>query len=786
MRRAAAALACLAALAAASSRPAPAAQGKKAARARPIEARIGTHPRVLLDRSRVTWLRAVLPLSHYFLWQRYEHDLPRMLAVARREAAADDVRYEGDLIPELAFAWLLTDREELLAAARAQLLHVAGGPDWASDESLVYLVPGHYITGMALGYDWLHAALTADERRQVAERLGREAEAQARRITDERVWWRNQYFQNHSHSNTAALAFAAAALWGEDPRAPSWLALAERFFDTAFWVLPPDGSSLEGYAYAGYGGEYLILYSLLARDLFGRDETERPWLRHFADYLLHGLLPRRTAEEWAMTFGDSPRRGWNSNAHLLFTLAGLYQDGRAQWMARQTLALRERGIGSRGFMTLLGFDAHLAPEDPERLPRFARFPEIEQVMMRSSWTDPDATLVGFKCGPFMGRTLSKSARHDFGTGHQDADSGSFQLFSHGAFLAIDPLYTGRERTEDHSTLLFKGHGQLGEQNAFGSMEALRFGHRPVIVRAETEPRYDLVTGDVASAYHPALGVTRFLRHLLFVKPDVLIVADELSLREEGVVHDYRPEALETSGGLRHAANGYVVGTGGEASVRFAFDAGTYRIAAVYLDNVPGAGRYALEVDGRRVHEWVSRNEDLDDHLIAVSEPVALSKGSRVAFVGASLPPGTRLTKLSVFSDAVKAPRSADWLLQLDPRSELRETKDGLEARLEGAVLELHRLLADGQALHWERHAVARPEVEPFTFRETTRVVVRPRFAGPDAFVLTLLRGRSADAPPLEDVRAERRGGRLAIRFESRDTRTRIEWDLAEGRVRLGS
>lgn len=743
------------------------------------------HPRLLLDEQRVDALRPRLLTTHRFLWERYEQDLPRMVAVATRQVPLDDARYDGDLIPELAFAWLMTGREELRTVAKAQLLRVATGPDWASDEGLIYLVPGHYITGMALGYDWLYPALSPEERETVAGRLGREAEAQLRRITGERVWWRNQYFQNHSHSNTAALAFAAAALWGEHPRAPEWLRVADAFFAKTFSVLPQDGSSLEGYAYAGYGGEHLLLYALLARDLFGTDVTGSPWIRRFPDYLLQGLLPQRTADEWAMTFGDSPRRGWSSTAQHLFTIARLHHDARAQWMARETLGLRERGIGSHGWMTLLAYDPELSPADPAGFPSFARFPEIDQVMMRSSWTDPGATLVGFKCGPFMGRTLSKGAVFDYGTGHQDADSGSFQLFSHGAFLAIDPLYTGRERTEDHSTMLFKGHGQLGEQNAFGSMEALRFGHHPTIVHAETTAAYDYVVGDVTRAYHPALGLTRFVRHLLLVKPDVLLVADELALREEGVVHDYMPETLETAGGLRHASNGYVVGAEGEAFVRFQGDPGEYRIAAVYLDNVPGAGRYAFEVDGRPVHQWTSRNEDVDDHLIAVSGPVSLRRGARVAIRGSSLPPGTRITKLSVFSETVKAPLSADWLLQLDPKSEMRETGDGLEAAFGGAVLELHRLLADGQPLTWGRHDVARPEVEPFTFRETTRVAVRPRFVGNEAILLSLLRARGGGGQPLGEVHAERRGARLDVRFQEEGRAVSIEWDLTARKVALG-
>ena len=128
----------------------------------------------------------------------------------------------------------MTSRDDLLAVAKTQLLRLATDEQWSTNEDLRFLVPAHHILGIALGYDWLYGALTPSERASVRERLGREADTQHRRITQERVWWRNQYFQNHSHSNTAALAFAAAALWGEDERAAAWLATAERFFEKTF------------------------------------------------------------------------------------------------------------------------------------------------------------------------------------------------------------------------------------------------------------------------------------------------------------------------------------------------------------------------------------------------------------------------------------------------------------------------------------------------------------------------------------------------------------------------
>jgi hypothetical protein len=750
----------------------------------PIESLAGVHPRLLLTRDKVEALKPRLLTTHRFLWERYQQDVPHMVAVSRRTEPLEDARYDGDLVPELAFAWLMTGDSELLETARAQLKRLTSGEAWDANEDLAWLVPGHYLMGVALGYDWLYDALSPDERKAVAERLGREADAQYQRIVSGRVWWRNQYYQNHSHSNTCALAFAAAALYGEDPRAPAWLRTAQDFFAKTFEVMPEDGGSLEGYAYAGYGAEYLINYALLSRELLGKDETANPWMRGFPRYLLHGLLPLRTSSEWAMTFGDAPRRGWTSTAQHLFTLAALHGDGAAQWMGRTTLDLQERGLGSHGWMMLLNYDPALAAADPAGFRTFARFPEIDQVMMRSSWTDADATLVGFKCGPFMGTTRSRGAVYDYGTGHEHPDAGSFQVFSHGQFLAIDPLYTGYKLSADHNTMLFKGRGQLGEQAGFGSMEALHFGHHPEILHAQSEGAYDLVVGDVTRAYHPALGLRRFLRHLLFVKPDVLLVADEVTLDERGVVKDYPPAVLRTTGSLSHASNDYVVGSRGEAFLELDGEPGRYSIAAVYLDNAPEAGEYSFEVDGKTVHRWKSHNQDVDDHLIAVSPPVAMKRGSRVAFRGAPMAPGCRLVKMSVFSEEVTAPLKAEWLLHLDPKAELREVSGHLEATLGGTTLDIHRLAPAGGRLTYGLHDVAKPEVEPFTFRKTLRIDYEPEWAGQETTILTLLTTRDGSSPVLEKVGGRLENRRVHSSWSRNGVASELDWNLETREVTL--
>ena len=376
------------------------------------------HPRLLLDRQRMTTLREELSTSRKFLWERYQNDLPKMVGVATGRLPLKDTRYAGDLVPELAFSWLITGDSELLATAKAQLLKLTGDLAWSSEESLSYLVPGHFLFGVALGYDWLYAELSPGERIQVANRLGAEAERQYQAISTGRVWWRNQYFQNHSHSNMCGLAYAAAALAGEDARVRKWLAVCDTFFQKVFEVMPADGGSLEGYAYGGYGGEYLIKYALLARDLMAKDYSSNPWMKNFSRFLLHGLLPHCTAGEWAMTYGDGPRRGWTSTAQHLFVLAHVYRDPVAQWMGEFVVKLVPQGLGSHGWMMLLYYDPSVGVADPAGFPTLQHFTEIDQVMMRSSWTDPDAMLVGFKCGPFMGKRITKVAPFDYGTGHQ--------------------------------------------------------------------------------------------------------------------------------------------------------------------------------------------------------------------------------------------------------------------------------------------------------------------------------------------------------------------------------
>lgn len=746
------------------------------------------HPRIILTPNVQKKLKSSLESSHKWLWERYLQDLPRKLEAGSVQELPENLnRGHANLAPDLCFAWLMTGDEAHFQAAKNHLLNLARSKEWDPENDLVH---GHLLQGIALAYDWLYQSLTPGERSLVAGRLAREAQAEYERMTTGRVWYHNQYFQNHGISNFCGFAYAAAALYGEDDRAPEWLKLPENFFDVVFRTLPVDGTSLEGISYGQYDFEFITKYAELARTLLGRDFYDTPGLKEMPSWVLHSLLPTHTAAEWTMTFGDAPRHAnWHGPEPQLFLLASKYNYTAAQWLGKYLINLQERGLDSATFWGILWYDPGVAEADPAQFPTFKHFRENDQVMMRSSWTDPGAMLVGFKSGPFMGKTHSLTAEWDWGTNHQHPDAGSFQIFARGRQLAIDPLYTTFKRTANHNTMLFKGRGQLGENITWmGVAECLQYRHYPEVVHTSSNPEYDYVVGDVTRAYHPALGLKKFERHLLFIKPDVLVVADRIELDEKGVLYSYPSEELKVAEGLTHARNGYVIGKQGEAYTIFEGKPGAYTVTANYLDNFPGEGKYSLEVDGKTVQSWQTTSEVCDNHLF-LSPPVQLKKGSRISFRGTGMPHNFRLIHMTAYSGEVAAPRQAQWLLHLEPQAEIESFgKSGkVTVSLGEASLDIHTVPSSGSVpqVEWDIWPIKNPHED---IPETKRLVVTPGFRGNDALVLVMLHARPGAGPPFEitssSVSMSEEKYQVELGWVHEAKKFSIAWDLIEKEVTM--
>jgi len=742
---------------------------------RSLAALYGKHPRLLVEKAAEQSLRNSLNSTHRWLWERYLQDLPAKIRQAERLPETLD-RGHGNLAADLAFAWRATGSDSLFTTASDYLLRLCQREVWDPEYDLLH---GHLLLGAAIAYDWLQPSLSRSQRTLIADKLGDEAEMQYRRITEKRAWYRNEYLQNHAHVNYAGLAYAAVALYGEDARAQDWLAACEEFFGRVFAASPSDGTSIEGLSYGNYAMEFCLFYAELARTVFGKNYFDSPWIANYPQYVLHSLLPSPREEEWAMTFGDSPRHG---NSHgpepQLFLIASRLGNPAAQWLGKRLIELRQEGLASASWWSLIWYDPTVAISAPESFPELKEFPAIGQVMARSSWVDTLAMLVGIKCGPFLGAGADTFG-FDLGAAHGHPDAGSFQLYSRGRFALIDPGYTYFKRTANHNTLLVKGRGQLGEDEPwFAAAEALKFGHHPRIVETRADPRYHYVLADLAGAYHPALGLHKALRHLLFLKPDLLLVVDELTLDDRGILFSYPADTLETEGPLK-LEGGYLTGTRGRASFSFEGPPGQYSLAVSYIDNAPETGSYSVLVDSDTAHTWQDTVEITDTHLELVPQ-VKLITGSRVTFNADPMGEGARLVKLMVYSPDIPAAREANWLLNFEPSARLERVFASIEAKLDGLTLDVYPLAPVQRNHDWGLHPVKTGS----QYTQTMQLVIRPVFTDSSVTLVNFLHLRAGEAPALEWLRGELAGSLAQVRWYERGQPRSVTLDLQSHKVTI--
>jgi hypothetical protein len=488
----------------------------------------GLHPRLFLSEQSIAMVKAKLAGSHREVWSivKENADAHVAKAVPSNYKSQGDMRSAGRGVPWLALAHVMTGGKEYLDAARKWLLTICEFPQWENGRSLS---GGECLFGIAIGYDWLYGKLTPKERALIREKLVRQADLMATGPVH-----RDRWLANHNHVEHLGLAAAGLALFEEHPGAMEWIRQADLVFRAMLELASDDGSSNEGHQYWAYTTEALLRYTELARDLLGSNYYGSAWLKSVPDFIIHSTLPGFTDKNCVMSFGDSHREySSHGPTHILYRLAAEYRNPHAQWLAKE---MERRRVGRDAYCTwanLLWYDETLTGKPLDTLPTFWNAEDIGWVTARSGWQD-NAVMVGFKCGPMHGHKAQRyydnnpGARHEIGGGHGHPDVNSFQIFARGKWLGIDPMYERPKWTRTHSTVLVNGRGQIGEgQTWFDRDAVLAAGARSAIVTADHTEDWDYVVGDAMNIYPPEAGLKKFHRHLLFVRPDVVVVVDDL-------------------------------------------------------------------------------------------------------------------------------------------------------------------------------------------------------------------------------------------------------------------
>jgi hypothetical protein len=499
----------------------------------------GIHPRLFLDTDKVSELKSVIYTSHAGFWKEFLEKTELILQYEPRaydeKASPHDEwqRMVGNNMVNLAIRYILSGEKEILEATKKWVLTCCEYPNWG--RACPDLAAGHMLFSVALIYDWCYDDLSYQEREKILNTLkvrGKEMAAAA-----SEAYWKDFYLQNHLWINICGLAAAGLAIYDEYPDAREWLEIAIDKYSTVMTLLGDDGASQEGVMYWSYGLEWLLKYMDMVRKFFAVDYYSVEWFKKTALYRLYMSFPQNcwgSLQRNYVNFADAWGYDSTDFGALLRRMAKEYSDGHAQWLAGQLDKVKpdlsEVNLFTVDYhlspwLNLIWYDPTVEPVAPTGLPTLHHFQDMDIVSARSGWSGNEA-LIALRCGPYIGYRAFTSGR-DVGGAHVHPDANHFVLVGNGEVLLRDEGYA-HKYTKYHSTLLIDGKGQMGEgSDWFIGVEPQNANAKPHIMKAITQSEYDYIVGDATDAYAKATGLRKFVRHFILIKPDVLVIVDDI-------------------------------------------------------------------------------------------------------------------------------------------------------------------------------------------------------------------------------------------------------------------
>ncbi|MEP3389133.1 MAG: heparinase II/III family protein [Reichenbachiella sp.] len=487
----------------------------------------GVHPRLIVHSDSLAVLKTSTAGTHRNLYRNLKKQADSLVQITLPEMtdANNSHRWIGDAMPALSLTYLMTGDTIYKSTSIRWIRALLEVPDWTGSQNLGR---SSWIMGMALTYDWLYHELDQKLRAQILERLVLEAHI----VMESASYYRA--LSNHLMIETSAIGIVGLVLDEEQPAEPL-LKQAEQWTEYIIDRAPTDGSWGEGVQYWQYGLGYFLRY-LEAAVTAGHADYFRSysWLQKTGYFPMYFGVPDQL--DRVINFGDCGTDRYLP-PFLFYLPAQKYNDGYVQALGQGLQTFPHQHKFS--WLDFLFYDAQLEQTNFRQLPTFRHFEDHGFVSMRSGW-DTDATLLGFRCGPAPGhvnqRRSDRVDNHGFGPGHQQPDINNFVIYAHGEWLAIDPGYTKWKETRNHNTILVNGHGQAGANHKW--LDFMAFEARspqPQILLAESNDTYDYVIGDAGHIYVDSAGLNRFVRQIMFLKPDIVVVADKIDTKKESSI-----------------------------------------------------------------------------------------------------------------------------------------------------------------------------------------------------------------------------------------------------------
>lgn len=590
---------------------------------------MNVHPRLFLDQNKINQLKAaILPGgTHVSIWNQIKAQADVLVNTPPPAYYIDPYpgdsweRDTADRTVNLAMAYVLSGEVKYFNAAKAYALASMSYPTWGREPlKNTDLAAAHQLLSLAIVYDWLYNdldAVTRDHIKHTLEAHGNEMYLKASgqpfegKTNYTKVYWTEGYLQNHLWVSLGGLTAAAVAIFDEGINTQPWLEYAIGKFDKVLQYLPDDGASQEGYPYWQYGVEYLLNYGEIAQKFFGINIYQNNmWLKNASQYAAYMSLPKNSwkSDLNHINFADDAKANWYGPDMSLRLLAGKYSDGLAQWLAGQIDTANIESDNVR-YANMLWYDPSVPETSNSTLPTLHLFDDLGIVSARSDWSGNES-MVAFKSGPSIGHKAlhlnNSEPIEDWGVAHAHPDANHFMIFGNGEWLIRDDGYADK-RTSNHNTLTINGVGQLGEGAQFLKnipMQSVK--SEPTIVKAEWNVSYDYMLGDATQAYDSGLGLKKYKRHLIYMKPDILVVVDDIEVDSpKNLELRFFPESQN----IQLLGDGSYLTSGTTANLRYKELTGTgvdARVEAVpYVNDESSLDRQAFRLINTSQTHWLN-------------------------------------------------------------------------------------------------------------------------------------------------------------------------------------
>jgi hypothetical protein len=441
----------------------------------------------------------------------------------------------ADAIAYNALDYRLSSNQAALAAARRALATMVAWESWVPPRFQSHGLYTYYEVGViaqrvALGYDLIADELTAQEKENSEAAFWKQVinPAIEEYFTDNRDPIAASNWMVNSVGGALAAAVATAGdtpMWNQR-EAPALAKLQFAYEELLQGLFPGDGSEAEPYGYENFAMQGISwgISSLRALQIhpFGAERMIQGFWWPY--YVTVGPAMQLDTGDFNGHLSGLPGFAWGAEFSGIPELRALYDSGTHLDLSKgaatgQNGHLLEEHLGPIDLVCCSGPPPVFTPPPPSRV-----FPLRGSAALRSGW-DPDATVISLRVGPWFN--------------HEHHDEGSFQVTAFGNELISEAGY-GSYYTDPHYHDYFTqaaGHNTLliddnpFSQMAFAPRYWPAFEH-PHFGAQVLSSGFDYLAADLTSAYDGKLQ--GYERQFIFLKPDILIVFDQVRAPEKHV------------------------------------------------------------------------------------------------------------------------------------------------------------------------------------------------------------------------------------------------------------